>query len=384
MNKNLTLPIVEFGHVQLPAELRGRHGTLRGAGICSIAADDDIAAVNAWLAHCHSPHTLRAYRREVERLLLWAGSVRLKPLSSLMTEDYYAYNEFLKDPKPAERWCAPQRPRPLRAAVEWRPFAGPLLPKSRSYAMGVIKLLTTFLHQTGYFAINPMATFKLKRPDGKARTDRYLERELILAGFEAVEALPRDNEEAVHIYERARFLLRLLYGCGARPHEVILATMADLKVNEGRWWWYIVGKGEKERRVVVPAGLLEALKRYRRHRSLPPLPASVETAPLIVSVRGERPLGSTDALRKVMRTIFDAVQSTLPEDDPRQERLSKASTHWMRHTFATHTLDGGAKIKHVQDALGHASVATLSIYTHSEDRHLHADLSAQYDALVPP
>src|SRR5882672_9639086 len=99
MSKNLTLPIVEFGHVQVPVELCGHNGVLRAHGVRSIEADDDVAAVNAWLERCTNRHTRRAYRREVERLLLWAVAQRGKPLSSLMLEDYIAYENFLENPQ---------------------------------------------------------------------------------------------------------------------------------------------------------------------------------------------------------------------------------------------------------------------------------------------
>jgi site-specific recombinase XerD len=376
--------MVEFGHVQVPMELCGRDGTLRGHGVRSIEAEDDIEAMEAWLVRCRNRHTQRAYRRETERLILWATAQRGKPLSSLVTEDYAAYAEFLENPQPAERWCAPQRPRPRRGAMAWRPFAGPMKPKSLAYAMGVVKLLTTYLHASGYLAINPMATYRIKHPEARAVTDRYLERDLVLAGFDAVERLPRDNEEQVHNYERARFLLRLLYGCGPRPHEVVQATMMDLRERDGRWWWYITGKGAKERKVVLAPGLVESLRRYRRSRRLPPLPMGNETAPLIAALRGGRGLRGPDALRRMVREIFTEVEAALPKNDPRRDLVARASTHWLRHTFATHQLDDGAKIKHVQRQLGHADVRTLSIYTHAEEREQHADISARYEALVPP
>lgn len=380
--KTGTLALVELGHVQVPRELRGHNGVLRGQGVCAIDATDDLSAVNSWLSRCKNPHTARAYRREVERLLLWTLS-RGKPLSSLLTEDYHAYEQFMVNPQPADRWCEPKRPRPPRAAMEWRPFAGPVSDKSRAYAMGVIKMLLTYLYQSGYLAINPLATYKIEQPDRRAKTDRYLERDLILAGFDAVENLPRESDEAVRVYERARFLLRLLYGCGARPHEVVKAVMGDVRPRDGQWWWYIVGKRKKERTVVIPEALLEELRRYRQSRRLSSLPGPHDPAPLIATVRGEKPLGGTGSLLKVVRSIFEDVKTMLPEDDPRQFILAKASTHWLRHTFATHGLDGGTTAKHMMDALGHADLSTLSIYTHAEARKMHEDLSARYKELIP-
>lgn len=396
MGKNLTLPLVEFGQVQVPAELRGRDGTLRAHGVRSIDAQDDLEAVQEWLKRCTNKHTQRAYRREVERLFLWLIAVKQKPLSSLRLGDYKDYEKFLANPEPRERWCANPdgygedtpdnrpRQRPRRAAMDWKPFSQRLQPKSIAYAMNVLKMLAKFLFDTGYLALNPMATFKIKKPDRRAATDRYLDYDLMSICFDSVEALPRDSEEERRVYERARFLLRLLYGVGARPHEVVQAVMGDLVLRDGCWWWYIVGKGQKERKVAMPAGLMEALTRYRKFRGLKAIPDGREKDPLVTSVRGKKPLRDANALRKAMAKIFDAIKKALPDDDPRQKVLKGASTHWLRHTFASHALDGGAKLKDVQDALGHASLDTLSIYTHAEDSKQHAAFSTQYDRLIPP
>ena len=77
----------------LPAALDGRAGTNRArGGHLQIAADSDVEAVRLWLAeYAGSPHTLRSYRREAVRLLLWATRARGKPLSSLTREDFLLY-----------------------------------------------------------------------------------------------------------------------------------------------------------------------------------------------------------------------------------------------------------------------------------------------------
>lgn len=406
--RNLTLPIAEFEHAQVPAALSGAQGTLRGKGICSLDARNDLEAIQEWLALIANPHTARAYRREIERLLLWATLIRGAALSSLRLKDYTAYEQFME--KPPADWCLPPReppkpgeepkkpgyPRVARDTEEWKPFAAAMSPASRSYSMNVIKNLTTFLFQTGYLAINPMATYKIEKRARHAETERYLEHELVVAGLDAVEALPRESDEDERVYFRARFVLRLLYGVGARPHEVVKAVMGDIKQRDGKWWWYVVGKRNKERKIVMPSGLMTELTRYRRQRGLPPLPHEDETVPLVAAVRGraesdagpalessERPMGSTQALLAAVRDVFKLAAKQFDKNDPRQKRLLQATTHWLRHSFATHQIDQGKALKHVKDNLGHASIDTLSIYAHSEARAKHDELSDGYDALVP-
>ncbi len=85
----------------LPLALSGCVGTNRAPSNLTkqIAANDDVAAIGLWLTEYHdSPHTFRSYRKEAERLLLWATQVRGKAVSSLTREDVIAYDAFLAQP----------------------------------------------------------------------------------------------------------------------------------------------------------------------------------------------------------------------------------------------------------------------------------------------
>ncbi len=104
-----TRPATPLERLCLPPELSGAAGTNRAeAADAQIAAQDDVAAITAWLArYADSQATLQTYRRDVERLLLWAVQQRGKPLSSLTHEDLLLYQRFLADPQPAARWVMP-------------------------------------------------------------------------------------------------------------------------------------------------------------------------------------------------------------------------------------------------------------------------------------
>ncbi len=137
----------------VPASLDGSKGTNRATG----SFPTDSAAIHAWLAaRSASEHTMRAYRREAERLLLWALVEKQKPLSSLDTSDCSEYlASFLADPQPAARWIASGRVE--RQLAGWRPFVGPLSDRSRETARSILLALCEWLVQTGYLASNPFS-----------------------------------------------------------------------------------------------------------------------------------------------------------------------------------------------------------------------------------
>lgn len=132
-----------------PRDLSGETGTNRAAfERCRLSAAHDYAAVMAWLSlwDAQSP-TYRAYRKEAERLLLWAILVQGKPLSSLTTPDCAAYRRFLADPQPSERWIGKPAP---RGSPAWRPFKGPLKPSSSRQAEVILAGLCAWLVEQRY------------------------------------------------------------------------------------------------------------------------------------------------------------------------------------------------------------------------------------------
>jgi len=98
-SNKLTVPL------RLPHEVDGSQGTFRAPrSSCTLRAGNDYEAVQAWLSLHETPETLSAYRKEAERLILWAVVDRGRALSSLTTEDAIAYRGFLRRPTPRERW----------------------------------------------------------------------------------------------------------------------------------------------------------------------------------------------------------------------------------------------------------------------------------------
>ena len=357
-----------------PTRLDGRQGTNRALGAHrQIAADTDLEAVRAWLAeYADSPHTLRAYRKEVVRLMLWAAQALDKPLSSLTREDLLVYEAFLAHP--AGDWVDPTRP---RTGGDRRLFEGPLSPTSIRHALGILSGLFAYLTAAGYLAGNPLA---LRRRKGRKAQgprpgqERYLDQALWGRLLAFIDTLPTGTIRERQHHERVRWLFRLLYGTGLRASEVAQARTGDLVQRRGRWWLRVTGKGGVTGEVPVSDGLLADLGRYRRLYGHPEAPGAADAdMPLVLSVVGATGRSLTPSavyliVKEVMRRAAGAIES---EDPAGAAILRRASTHWLRHTAATHQADAGTDLRFIQKNLRHASLDTTSIYLHAEDDERH-------------
>ncbi len=371
--------------------LSGRLGTNRTAGRRQIAADTDRDAVLAWLARCaDSPNTLANSRREAERLLLWAMFQAGKPLSSLTHEDLLLYQRFLADPQPTERWVMASRRKLPRRHPDWRPFAGPLSGASVRQALVVVNSLFSWLVQAGYLAGNPLALARQRRARSAPRIVRYLDEELWGHVKDTIIAMPTATAREQATRARARWLFSLLFLCGLRVSEVANNTMGSFfcrtdKAGEPRWWIEVLGKGTKTRLVPATSELMVELARYRTSLGLAPIPREHEATPLLLpvwwraaphaaSARGVSAPLTRAAIHEAVKLVFElAAQRALAQGEAyaaHAARLRAASAHWLRHTAGSRMADD-IDLRHVRDTLGHASIATTSIYLHSDDDRRH-------------
>lgn len=378
-----TLPATPIERLRLPAELSGAAGTNRArGGTPQISAAEDLAAVTAWLArYADTPTTLQTYRREVERLLLWAVMQHGKPLSSLTHEDLLVYERFLADPQPAWRWVMASRKKLARGAPEWRPFAGPLSPASARHTMVILNGLFAWLVNAGYLAGNPLSLARSRRSLPKPRITRYLSHDMWQAVKDATDAMPVETERDRLHAARCRWLLTVLYLGGLRAAEVASTRMGAFfcrRDSQGleRWWMEVTGKGNKTRLVPATDELMVELARYRNANGLPPAPSPGEDRPIVLPVIGRERALSRGALHLVLKEIFALAAEQLrargPEWASRAEVLASASAHWLRHTAGSHMTDRQVDLRFVRDNFGHASIATTSAYLHTEDDARHA------------
>lgn len=382
----------------LPAALDGSRGRFRAPReTCGLTATNDAEAIAAWLALHESPHTGRAYRREAERLLLWAIVERHAPLSSLTTEDAIAYRAFLRHPAPAARWTGPPCP---RAAPAWRPFARGLTVRSTAYALAVLRALLAWLVDQHYVVLNPFAGVTVR--GGAPRQPFDSGRSLIGREWTTVRALAGRLERhgwTAPSAQRLRFMLDFGYATGLRAHEFVAATLGDIQVEApGAWWLDVTGKGAKPGRVALPPLARDALRHYLKSRGLPvtrtrwapstPLVGALDTLHDAVQGDTHDQPGETGIsaarLRQVVREFFAEAADNVETRNPAlATKLRHASPHWLRHTHATHALDAGVELVAVRDNLRHASIATTSTYLHGEDTRRARQFGTAFGRTVP-
>ena len=358
--------VVPWERLRIPHEVDGSHGSFRAPRrACALDANNDYDAVHAWLALHETPATQNAYRKEAERLILWAIVERGRALSSLTTEDAIAYRGFLRHPQPRERWIGPPRP---RSAPEWHPFAGNLSVRSTAYALSVLGALFRWLIEQRYVLTNPFAGIKVR---GRARTTPLdTSRGFTEGEWALVRTIANGLEWScgweTPAAQRLRFLLDFSCATGLRASELVGARLGDIRKDErGAHWLNLVGKGGKAGKVALSPLARTALDQYLVQRRLPVTPQRWDpNTPLLASVDGEGAAGITRSrLWYVMRRFFRLAAEVIGADHPAlAEKLQRASPHWTRHTHATHALARGAELTTVRDNLRHASIATTSIY----------------------
>ena len=244
--------------------LDGRHGSNRAiGGVRQTAAETDIDAIRLWLAeYAGSPHTLRNYRKEALRLLIWATQGLGKALSSLNREDLLHYESFLTNP--AGDWIDPTLPHRGNGR---RLLDGPLSSRSVRQAMGILSGLFGYLVTAGYLAGNPLALRRRRSESRSVRrsaVERYLDHDLWQFVLDFIDTMPKSTAREKQHYERARWLFRLLYGAALRASEVAQAKSSDLELRRGKWWLRVIGKGDVEGDVPISDELMADLARYRR------------------------------------------------------------------------------------------------------------------------
>ncbi|HXH87127.1 MAG TPA: tyrosine recombinase XerC [Gaiellaceae bacterium] len=279
--------------------------------------DPELAGFLSLLAARRAPRTVEAYRRDLLQLAAWRDG----PVGAATTEEL-------------ERWIAQMRADGLAATTIARRIAA-----VRSFFRHEVML--------GMRAENPAAALELPR---RART---LPKTLSPAEAERlIEAASGTTPRAM----RDRALVELMYGSGLRVSEALGLQRRSIDLDER-----IVrplGKGSKERIVPLGRPAVEALRRYvamgRPHldsRSRPELFLNARGGPLTRA-------GAFMILRKL------AEKAGL---EP-----GRVHPHLLRHSFATHLLEGGADLRSVQEMLGHADLSTTELYTHVSDRRRRA------------
>jgi integrase/recombinase XerD len=275
--------------------------------------DPELEGFLALTAARLAPRTVEAYRRDLIALASWLG----RPPSTITTEEL-------------ERWIAE-----LRAAG--------LSPATIARRVASIRSFLRHLVLVGSVEVNAAAELQLPR------RVRRLPRTLSPREAERlIDAASGTTPRAL----RDRALVELLYGGGLRVGEAVSLDRAAVDLDDRLV--RTVGKGGKERVVPVGRSAVDALRRYLA-RGRPHLDRK-HRPELFLNAQGG---GLTRAGAFLILRRLAAKAGLEPE---------RVHPHLLRHSFATHLLEGGADLRSVQEMLGHADLSTTELYTHVTDR----------------
>jgi integrase/recombinase XerD len=275
--------------------------------------DPEVEGFLALLAARRAPRTVDAYRRDLHAFRGWFGSA----VGTAKTDDL-------------ERYLAELRAQGLAATTIARRIAA---------------LRAFFRHQAllGLRQDNPAAELDL--PRRRRRLPRTL------SPAEAERLIDAANGTTPRSL-RDRALVELLYGGGFRVGEAVALTSGDVDLDARLI--RAIGKGNKERVVPIGRAAAEALRRYLSRGR--PFLDTRRRPELFLNARG-------GALTRA--GVFLILRTLAARAGLEPERVHP---HLLRHSFATHLLEGGADLRSVQEMLGHADLATTELYTHVSDR----------------
>lgn len=272
-----------------------------------------------------SGNTVTAYRRD------------LRDLEAFLTEHYGT---------PEWGWGDVDR-LTLRAFMGWGQRKG-LAPRTLARKLSAVRTFFRFLQAEELLDRDPTGT--VRPPRGQRRLPEHVGRKELDRVFSLAETGAEANTLPG---ARALLILELLYGSGLRLTELHgLDVQAVDAVGEQV---KVMGKGRKERIVPLTRSAVRALRRYESRRE--ETGASARRGPLLVNARGGRL-----SRRTIQKTVGDLLERAGAGDG--------VSVHSLRHSFATHLLDGGADLMAVKELLGHVSLKTTQIYTHTSRERL--------------
>ena len=266
-----------------------------------------------------SNHTMDAYKRDINQYLMYLGDLDIKNLSDVKSKHIRDYIRVLSD--------------------------GGMAPASISRIISSIRTYYRFLSSENILDENPVLLINNPKLPKKL-PDVLSEKEISLI----INAI----QESSQFYQRDKAIIELLYSCGIRVTELCNLEMSNLFIDEDLI--RVMGKGNKER--LLPLGIRSKkyLDDYIKHSRNSHIKKSGSSF-VFVSRNGNQ---LTRAMINIILNKWTQVSG-----------LKKSvSPHKLRHSFATHLLEGGADLRFVQALLGHSDISTTQIYTHIDKHYL--------------
>jgi site-specific recombinase XerD len=391
--------VAPLERVLIPVELNGEQGSNRSTEPCRIHAGHDLDAIKSWLAiKDDNPKTYQAYKKELERLLLWAILERGKAVSSLNTDDCRAYIQFLKTLTIASHQWVTLEPA-NKCHNKWKPFycrtknAGHqqapdshdlsrlvLSPKSINYAKIVISSCMEWLVKQNYLKHNnfdDIQSIKFAQTSPQTHNRAFTLRQMQTLFTYAESRIAQDSLTSP-ANRRTLFLLKFAFSTGLRIHELAAASYGDIECLEDEsgehYFLKVVGKRSKTRKTSLPIMFIQELREYLTLRGLPChfdfLPHQAPIVPSLRDKSGRKHL-TPAGIHKILSTFFVQMFNYLEANDPGDRRLihklRSASTHWLRHSYGSYLAnDRQVPLTYIRDELGHSSISTTSLYLNTD------------------
>lgn len=261
--------------------------------------------------------TREAYRRDLVAFIRWADRLEIQFPAQATRKVLRRYLAYLSTRSYASR--------------------------SISRSASSLRRYFAWAHSSGLLEHNP--AIGLSAPSGTGRLPRVLQRSELSTLLDSPTENPTPREQ------RDLAIVEVLYGSGVRVGELCSLNTGDLDLDGGQV--KVMGKGSKERQVPLSRPAVEALRKWLLDGRQKMLGFNPEGLTAVFVNQRANPMTSRDVRRVIDR------RSSNP-----------TSPHALRHTFATHLLDGGADLRSVQELLGHADVGTTQIYTHVSTERL--------------
>ena len=296
----------------------------------TVKAMTEPTLVEEWLEHLEkerqvSPNTVLAYKRDLESFVEFAGR-------------YYD-----------GQWSWESVDRlGLRGFMGEMQRRG-LAKRSAARALSALRSFYRYLQVHHGFTLNPAKAARIPKLDKRLPT--HLEKSQVDALFGNAESAALSGDFGAL---RDIAILELFYSSGLRLAELAGLNLTDLDLLSDQV--KVKGKGRKERIVPVGSRAVLVLRRYLERRGQYPGAKAGDRRAVFINQRGGRITGRS--IQRSMHRLFDGINA----DGMR--------VHSLRHSFATHMLDAGADLRAVQELLGHASLSTTQIYTHTSVERL--------------
>lgn len=271
-----------------------------------------------------SPNTLDAYMRDLDKLISFLDIEGIEPLQ-MTIDTLHTFAAGLYD-----------------IGLDAR---------SQSRILSGVRAFCRFLLLTGRTDSDPSEL--LVSPKIGVRLPEVLSVEEIDALIAAIRLDTREGQ-------RNRAMIEVLYSCGLRVSELCNLKISDLYLEEG--FIKVKGKGSKERLVPISPRAIKELRLYFFDRNQWQIPPEYQDFVFITVKRGTRNIGRIMVFHLIKEL---AVKAGIHKN---------ISPHTLRHSFATHLLEGGANLRAIQAMLGHESIATTEIYTHIDRSRLREEI----------